>query len=64
MPPCGPVPEGPYSAVLRRVVGGFQKLIVPEVVIAGLSKKRARAVWKFWGELGPASWRKDLDAQT
>jgi hypothetical protein len=45
MPPFGPVPEQPYSAVLRRVAGGYQKLIIPEIVIAGLSEKRAAAVW-------------------
>jgi hypothetical protein len=53
------VPDQPYSAILRRVGTGlaFQKIIVPEVIVAGLSEKRAAAVWKFWA--GPAGWRED-----
>ena len=43
-PPFASVPEQPYSAVLRRISGGFQKLIAPEVIIAGLAEKRAAAV--------------------
>jgi hypothetical protein len=57
MPPFKPVVEQPYSAVLRRVGTGlaFQKIIVPEVIAAGLPEKRAAAVWKFWAGLGPGS---------
>jgi hypothetical protein len=64
MPPLGPVPGQPYSAVLRRVSsGGFQKLIVPEVIIADLSERCAAAVWKFWFDLAPEGWRKDFEAR-
>ena len=37
----GTVTEQPYSAVLRRVKGGLQKLIIPEVVAANLSDAKA-----------------------
>jgi hypothetical protein len=66
MPPFQQVPEQPYSAILQRVGTGlaFRKVIVPEVITPDLSEKDAAAVWRFWAEQGPASWRKDLDAQT
>ena len=61
MPPFKPVVEQPYSAVLRRVGPGlaFQKIIVPDVIVAGLPEKRAAEVWRFWAGEEPASWRED-----
>jgi hypothetical protein len=53
LPPYGPVLEQQYCAVLRRVGSGYQKLIIPEVIVANLPEKRAAAVWRFWFSLLP-----------
>ena len=54
MPPHGvAVTEQPYSAVLRRVRGGLQKLIVPEIVAANLPEAKAEKVWRYWIALSP-----------
>jgi len=34
-------------------------ITVPEVIAAGLSEKRAAAVWEFWAGLGPDGWGED-----
>jgi hypothetical protein len=56
MPPHGFVVEQPYSAVLRRVNGRMQKLIVPELVIATLPETKAKAVWEYWPALSRKSY--------
>ena len=53
MPPFGPVPVQPHCAVLRRVRSGYQKLIIPEVIVAHLPEKGAATVWRFWFSLLP-----------
>ena len=49
MPPFGRVPAGPYYAVLHRVRGGYLKLIIPEVIMAGLPEKARSSSLALFG---------------
>jgi hypothetical protein len=72
--PYAPFPEQQYCAVLRRVRGGMQKLILAAAdedvelmgaIDAGLPEERAAALWRRWFALMPVAdqrgrWRRGV----
>ena len=71
-PPYAPFPEQQYCAVLRRVRGGMQKLILAAAdedvelmgaIDAGLPEERAAALWRRWFALMPVADQREMEAR-